>query len=141
MKKAILLVVLALLVLPMVTSCDLFAPSVDEAKADYCAKLGEFGKAVVNLRQIDENSTVQDLQDAQKAAQDSLADLVDASAKLQAAKIDGVQDAFGELQNTISDIPDDATLAEAPGLVKQAALDTLAQILEATSTECTYPQQ
>ena len=44
--------VVVLLLAPMVTTCSLFAPSVDEAKADFCAKLGAYGRAVVGLRAI-----------------------------------------------------------------------------------------
>jgi len=141
MKKVLVLVVLVLLVFPTVTACDLFAPGVDEAKANYCDKLGAFGKAVVDLRQIDENSTLQDLQDSAAAAEDSLAELSDASAKLKTAQIGGVQKAFENLQSTISDVPSDASLGEAQIMVKQAVLDTLAQILETTRTECIYPAQ
>ena len=63
MKKTILATVMMLLVV-MLAAC---APSIDRAKADYCQALGEFAKAVVELRQIDQNSTVDELKDAQQA--------------------------------------------------------------------------
>ena len=61
MKKVFLLSVIIGLAL-LVAACQ---PTVDEAKANFCEDLGEFGVAVAQFRQINETSTKDDLQNAQ----------------------------------------------------------------------------
>jgi hypothetical protein len=139
MKKVILLIVVVLLVAPLVTSCSLLQPSVDEARADFCADLGEFGTAVVNMRQIDAGSTVEELEAADKAVQDAWGSLKSSAKTLKGVKIDGVQQSFDGLEQTVGAISDEATLEEAVLSVKEAALATVAQVLEISQATCTYP--
>lgn len=141
MKKIMLIVIAVLLVTPLVTSCSLFAPSVDEAKADFCADLGELGEAVVNVRQINEGSTVQELQDANKAVQDAWDNLKSSAQTMKSVKINGIQQSVGTLGKTVGDISDDATLTEAQLSIKQDILATVEEVLETMQTTCTYPQE
>ncbi len=136
MKKMLMLSLMALLLLPL-AGCG---PSVDDAKADFCDDLGAFGQSLMGLREIGVGSTKDDLQDATKDAQKAWDNLKDSASKLENVQVDGVQDAFSDLQDSINDIPDDATLAEGLVDIKGATVSTLSEILQIATTTCSYPQ-
>ena len=93
---------------------------------------------MASLRSLDENSTVEELKDAQKAIQASWQDLVQSSQALRQARLDVVETSFNELEQTINRIPDDATLAQTRTEIYQTALEGAAQVLEAQRLVCTY---
>ncbi|HXV44084.1 MAG TPA: hypothetical protein VEC96_13535 [Anaerolineae bacterium] len=113
-------------------------PAISQAEANYCADLAAYGKAVVDLRAIDQNSTVEGLQDGLKAVQASWQELRQSGQALRQARLDVVESSFNELEKTINSISDDATLAEANAEVYRAALEGAAQVLEAQRLTCTY---
>jgi tetrahydromethanopterin S-methyltransferase subunit F len=137
--KNILYLSLTVVLLLSIAGCG--QPSVDQAKANFCQDLGEFATAVVNLRQIDSSSTKQELQDAFSAAQRAWDDLKNSAGSLQNAQVDGVEAAVNDLQRSIDDIPDDATLEQGLVAVRGASLATLAEIVKITNTTCSYPQE
>ena len=137
--KHILFLSLTVVLLLSLAGCG--QPSVDQAKATFCQDLGEFGTAVVNLRQIDATSTKQELQDATDGVQKAWGDLKNSAGKLQNAQVDGVESAVNDLQKSVDDIPDDATLEQGLVAVRGAALATAAEIVELTNTTCSYPQE
>jgi hypothetical protein len=116
-------------------------PSVDQAKANFCEDLGEFGTAVANLHQIDASSTKQELQDATNAAQKAWGDLKSSAGTLKDVQVDGVESAVNDLQKSVDDIPDDATLAQGLVAVQGASLATMAEVVKTTNTICSYPQE
>ena len=128
---------LVILLLPLLAACG---TTVDSAKADFCDDLGAFGESLGGLRDIGIGSTKDDLQDALKDAESAWGDLEDSAGKLEDVQLDAVEDAFGDLKNAIQDIPDDATLADALTAVKDAALATLSQIVQITTTTCSYSE-
>ena len=134
----IIAVVIAGLALVMLVAFVGREPSFSQAEANYCADLVAYGQAVVNLRSIDQNSTLQELEDAQQAIQASWQDLNQSSQALRQARLDVVESSFNELEQTINNIPDDATLAQANAEIYQAALAGAAQVLEAQRLTCTY---
>ena len=113
-------------------------PSVSEAQADFCGHLKDYGEAVTNLRSIDQNSTVEELKDAQKAVQESWEALQKASSMLGTAKLEALESSYAELESTIQNIPNDVTLAQAQTDIYQAALNTLANALAADQVTCRY---
>jgi hypothetical protein len=135
-KKVILLSVIFVLPL-LLAACQ---PSVDEAKADFCEDLGEFGIALAQYRQINETSTKDDLQKAQSDVEKTWADLQKSAETLGEVQTDSVEDAYGDLQKGVNDIPDDATLGDAELMVKQGVLSTLEEVLRISTTTCTYGQ-
>ena len=137
--KNILYLSLTVVLLLSIAGCG--QPSVDQAKANFCQDLGEFGTAVVNLRQIDGSSTKQELQDAVSAAQKAWDDLKNSAATLQNVQVDGVEAAMNDLQRSVDDIPDDATLEQGLVAVRGAALATAAEVVKTTNTICSYPQE
>ena len=137
--KNILYLSLTIVLLLSLAGCG--QPSVDQAKANFCQDLGEFGTAVVNLRQIDSSSTKQELQDAANAAQKAWGDLKSSAGTLQNVQVDGVEAAVNDLQKSVDDIPDDATLEQSLVAVREAALATMTEVVKTTNTVCSYPQE
>ena len=133
MRKLALLSLVVLL-LPVLAGCG---TTVDSAKADFCDDLGAFSESLGGLRDISIGSTKDDLQNALEDAEDAWGDLQESAGKLEDVQLDAVEDAFGDLKDAIRDIPDDATLAEALGDVKDAAVSMLSEIVQITTTTCT----
>lgn len=116
-------------------------PTLDEARVRFCEELGAYGQAVVQLRQLDETSTVDDLNQAQVAVADSWKELQSAAANLQEAQIAELQQANDTLSNTVNSISGEATLGEAGATVRQATLETMAAYNDIMTTTCMYGQQ
>jgi hypothetical protein len=117
-------------------------PSVSEATADVCADLRDYGRAVADLRAIDENSTVADLQAAGGAVEESWQVLQNSVSTLREAQRAELETTYGVLQGNIASIPDDATLAQAQAGFRLAILDALASFVNISTTTCefTVPQ-
>ena len=137
--KNILFLSLTVVLLLSLAGCG--QPSVDQAKADFCQDLGEFGTAAASLRQLDGSSTKQDLQDATNAVDKAWGELKSSAGTLQNVQVDGVESAVNDLQKSVNDIPDDATLDQGLAGVRGAAVNTLAETLQIATTTCTYPPQ
>ncbi len=111
-------------------------PSVSEATSDFCAEMTGYTQAVLNLRAIDEGSTVADLQDAWTAVLDSRKAVEESAATLQEARTEELETTFDELQTTITSIPDDATLAQAQAQLRLGALNAVAAAVDTMTTTC-----
>ncbi len=111
-------------------------PSVSEATADYCTDVGEYARALLELRTIDENSTIDELGAAGAAVQNSLEALRSSGADLVNARITSLEESQDILQVTISAIPNEATLAEAGAEVRLATLNALADAVDVMTTTC-----
>jgi hypothetical protein len=131
--RKLLLFSLVVLLLPLLAGCG---KTVDSAKADFCDDLGAFSESLGGLRDIGIGSTREDLQAAFKDADDAWENLKDSASKLEDVQLNAVEAAFGDLKDTIQDIPDDATLAEALTSVKDAAVTMLGEIVQITTTTC-----
>jgi hypothetical protein len=51
-------------------------------------------------------------------------------------QLDALEDAFGDLKDSVRDMPDDATLSEALANVKDAAVTMLSEIVQITTVTC-----
>ena len=137
MKRVILLSAVLVISL-LLAACQ---PSVDEAKADFCEDLGEFGVAVAQFRGINENSTKDEARQALSDVEKTWSNLKSSAATLGEVKVDSIEGAYNDLEKSVNDIPDDATLADAEGMVKQNVLSTLQEVLQISTTTCTYGQE
>ena len=111
-------------------------PSVSEASADFCADVNAYAGALLDLRAIDENSTVEELQAAAGAVRSSYDALQSAAAELSEARLAAVESSQEALQATVTSIPNDATLAQATAQVRLAALNALADTVQVMTTTC-----
>jgi hypothetical protein len=136
MKQAVSLAALATLLL-VTTACR---QSVDEAKAAFCTDLAAYGQAVAGMKALGPTSTVQQAKDSLKAVEQAHASLEKSAATLKGAQADALEQEFKNLQKTINDIPNDATLAQAQASVKGATVSALAAYVDASTTVCRYGQ-
>ena len=137
MKRTLLVGTLLLVAAVVMAACG--GPSIDQAKADYCQKLGEFGQAVATLRQIDESSTVDELKSAQEEIGRAWDELSKASGTLRDTQFDEMEQAYKNLEKTIKDIPEgEATLGQVQQRVQAAVLATLAESVDIATTTCVY---
>lgn len=111
-------------------------PSVSEATADYCADVGDYARALLELRTIDENSTIDELGAAGTAVRNSLEALRSSGADLVNARITSLEESQDILQVTISSIPNEATLAQAGAELRLATLNALADVVDVMTTTC-----
>lgn len=111
-------------------------PSVSEATADFCADVNDYARALLELRAIDENSTVAELEAAGAAVQDSLDALQSSGAELTDARIAALEESQDALQTTIKSIPNDATLAQAGAQLRLSTLNALADVVDVMTTTC-----
>jgi outer membrane murein-binding lipoprotein Lpp len=135
MKKAVFLS-LTILLLLILSGCV----TIDQARTNYCESLGNFAKAVVDMRQIDANSTIEEVEDARNAAARAWDDLTKSVGNLRNAQFDALEDAYKDFEDTVDDLPRDATLAEVKATVHQAALNLMASYVDISTTTCEYPQ-
>jgi hypothetical protein len=122
-----------IVLLPLLGSCG---TTVDSAKADFCSDLDAFSQSLVGLRDLQLGSAKEDLQSALGNADQAWQDLKDSASKLEDVKLDAVETAFDDLKDSVQDIPDDATLAEALASVKDAAIAMLDEIVQITTVTC-----
>jgi hypothetical protein len=111
-------------------------PSVSEATADFCADVNAYATALLELRAIDESSTVEELQSAGQAVSDSLQAVQASAQELTDARIAALESSQEELQATITSIPSYATLVQAGAEIRLATLNALADTVEVMSTSC-----
>ena len=136
MKSVVSFATLAVLLLTT-AACQ---QSVDQAKAAFCTDLATYGKAVAGMKAINPTSTVQQAKDSLKAVEQAHANLEQSASALKGAQTDALEQEFKNLQKTINDIPNDATLAQAQATVKGATVSALAAYVDMTTTICQYGQ-
>ena len=112
-------------------------PSVSEATSDFCADMSDYAQSLLNLRTIDENSTVEDLQNAWTAVGESRQAVQESGAALSEARTAEMEATYDELQTTVSSIPNDATLAEAQAQLRLGTLNAAASAVDTMTTTCT----
>ena len=111
-------------------------PSVSEATTNFCTDVNDYATALLELRAIDENSTVQELQSAGQAVADSLDAVRSSAAELSEARLAALEGSQQELQDTITSIPNDVTLAQATAQVRLATLNALADTVKVMTSTC-----
>lgn len=111
-------------------------PSVSEATADFCADVNAYAASLLELRAIDEDSSVEELQAAGEAVGESLEAVQSSAAELSEARTAALAESRDALQSTIQSIPNDATLAEAQATLRLATLNALADVVQVMTTTC-----
>jgi hypothetical protein len=131
--RQLLLFSVSVLLLALLAGCG---TTVDSAKSDFCDDLSAFSQSLVGLRDLHAGSTREDLQNGFGQADEAWQALKDSASKLEDVQLDAVEEAFGNLKDSVRDIPDDATLTEALTNVKDAVVTMLSEIVQITTTTC-----
>ena len=89
----------------------------DESEADLtiavCQDLVDLQVADAAFDTLDENSTLDEIRSVNVAYSEALDDVVNSAADLADARSEPIEDAYGDLNQAIADIPGDATIQEA----------------------------
>jgi hypothetical protein len=107
------------------------------AKADFCEHLKRYGEAVAALRSINQDSTLEELEDARLAVQESWEDMRDSSFVLNQTRLESLQASHSDLENAIQNISLASNLEETQTEdIYLAALNALAKTLAADQVTC-----
>lgn len=136
MYKRMLFVVLTVLML--VLSACAAPPPIDEAKAQFCADLGAYGRSVAALRQIDATTTVEEVKAMQQAIDDAWAQVQQSGQTVEAAQVATMGQQQDALRATLNTITDETTLSAAAATIQTGIAGTLSSYVDIATTTCTY---
>lgn len=112
-------------------ACD-DEPTQDEANQEFCDDTAEFIASLRVIRDLDADSTIEEVEDARERARDAYANMIESSAGVVDERLDDMEAAWAELERAVNDIDDDSSLEDALGSVddelEEAALQA-SQIL------------
>lgn len=102
----------------------------DESEADLtaqlCSDLVNLQAADAAFDTLDENSTVEDLESLNSAYASALDDVVDSANAVGDIRVDGIEDAYNDLDQAIDDVPSDATISDGLASI-QPAVDAVGE--------------
>lgn len=111
----------------LISACS---QSTEEASEAYCASVDQLDAELVELQKlITSNATKEEVSDQADQVRDAYEDTRDASGDLGESVKDEASDAFDEFQNTVDDIPDDATVTESLDVYAAAAQAYVADLV------------
>ena len=93
-------------------ACD-DKPTQEEANKQFCDDMGEFVASLRALRQLDSNSTIDEINAARDRTRESYDRLIASSKDVAHSRLDDLQKARDNLQKAVDDIKPDATISEA----------------------------
>ena len=132
MKSRITISILLLSML-VVTGCS---KSLEEAQVDFCQALVAYGEAVRELQNVNDSTTVEELQSARDDVADARDAVGDAAVDLREARIRSAENAWENTQEAINDISGDATLGEATATVRVQAAILVTEIERIDNISC-----
>lgn len=105
---------LAGLPLALLISCTNQSPqSTQDKKAELCTNLARFNTAVATLKSMSPSSTVGDFRQARDQVKTTFAAVKTSAQAVQEAKVAELETAYQALDNSVTSIPDTATLSQA----------------------------
>ena len=78
---------------------------VEEAESALCASIQAYDESVAALEAVTAETTVDELDGLNQAADDAYAAMIEAAADLQAAELQAVESAVSELKNALTNVP------------------------------------
>ena len=100
-------------VVAAILSVSLAACGDDAAEASLCDSLSDFRAAVSDLRDLNEDSSKEELEAARDDVGDALEQVIADASDLAGVRFDGLQSAFGDLGTAIDELPDDTSVRDA----------------------------
>ena len=96
------------------------APSLSDAKQQFCDDLAAVGEAIQKARGINADSTLEEVKEARQDLEEAMAKARESLGVLKNVQFGETENAFGELIDTIKDIPDETKLKEAAAAIQRA---------------------
>ena len=116
------------------TGCT--SQSLEEAQVDFCPALVAYGEAVRDLQNVNDGTTVEELQSALDDAADARNAVGDAAVGLREALCRSAVTAWEYTQAAINDISGDDTLGESDATVRGQAAFLFAEIERIGNISC-----
>ncbi|HDR73005.1 MAG TPA: hypothetical protein ENN85_03725 [Methanoculleus sp.] len=88
-------------------------PTEEEAEAQLCQDLEALGVALENYENINVTSTVGEIRDAQDEVTAAMQDVRQSAAQVAVIRVDELDAAYNDLDNSIQSLPEDVTAGEA----------------------------
>jgi hypothetical protein len=114
----------AVALIPVMAACG--TPSVEDAEANLCQDLNGFAGALSNLAQLNAQSTVKELETAKQEVVKAYQAVQSSADQVEAARLDELETAYNDFDNTVSGISGRDTLGEAAVTVNSAAEEVAA---------------
>jgi len=111
-------------------SSDEDGGSTENATIQLCNDLAELEAALQDVREIDETSTVDELEAAQEDVQVVLQDIRSSAEDVAQARVDDLSDAYAGLQDAIAGVEGEETIGEAQAFIQAAAADVSTAVTE-----------
>ena len=114
----------SLLLLGSLAACS-NSETQEEAESAVCTSLAQVKTAAADVKQLNANSTIDEVQAAEKALDTAIAGLRANAADLEQADLAALETAGDEIQKTVSNVSGSATLGEASTAIQNSttALD------------------
>jgi len=125
MKRA-MLVLIGVLTASMIVACD-DKPTQQEANEQFCDDTAELIASLRVIRDLDRNSSIEEVQAARDRARNAYANMIESSAGVVDARLDDLNSAYDELQAAVDDIDESDSIGD--------ALDSVNDELEAVAQE------
>ena len=111
-----------LLFLPfLVMACD--QPTTADLESELCANLDQFGTTLVELSQVNAQSSVNDLRAARDNVAQSYQSVRDAATAVEASRLADLEAAYSAFDNTVNNISGNEALGEAATQVQTSFAD------------------
>ncbi|MCK9343965.1 MAG: hypothetical protein M0P33_08655 [Massilibacteroides sp.] len=136
MKTWILFVAMVLILACAGAGC--VQPSEEEAEAQLCQDLEELGAALESMENTSLRSSVGDIRDGRDQVQSAMENVRESAGQLANVRVDDLNAAYEDLDRSVQDLPDDATVVEAIQTIRpqvQAVRDERQQLF--TDLNCT----
>ena len=115
MKRPLLILVASALTLVM--GCEQ-RPSLEETQATLCDDLDSLKDNIAALADIGPNATIGELREARTAVADSFAKVKASAAAVKALKVQELEQAYEDLDSTVSSVSDETTISDAIASVR-----------------------
>jgi hypothetical protein len=117
----------AMLILGLVAFED-DEPTQEEANEQFCEDVGEFIAALGELRDVDEDTEIEDFEETREIVVERYEAMIQSAANLREAKIEDVEEANEELRAAIDDISDEQSFEEALDSIEDEADELATQV-------------
>ena len=128
MTKRVILILMGVLTASamVLVACD-DEDTQAEANEQFCDDTAEFIASLRVIRDLDANSTFEEVEEARDRARDAYARMIESSEDVVDARLDDLEAANQELQRAVNEIDEDSTIGD--------ALDSVDEEIEEVATE------
>ena len=130
------LVAVPIIVIGLLLSVGCSPPGVEEAQVDFCQALDNYRDSVAQLQDINEQTTIDELNGIRDSVVESRENLLDSATTLREARLRYTESAWEALQKEFENIPGEATLGETAPSVRGQVAVLLTEIDRMNNVSC-----